>query len=194
MIEPNCVLIFITLVHYSITRRMKFISLLTTLFLITLSTLCLAQGSNATDNLSNNPLLEKGQDPWLMQDDSYYYYCFSAKGAVNVQKVKRLTDLRTADTVVVWMPPANSMYSKELWAPELHKINDRWYVYVAADDGKNENHRMHVLASKGSTPESGFEYVGQLKDPDDKWAIDGTVLHHQVLCTSSGQVGKVMRT
>ncbi|MEM9830812.1 MAG: glycoside hydrolase family 43 protein [Bacteroidota bacterium] len=158
---------------------MKFISLLTTFFLIIVSTLCLAQGSSATDNFFTNPLLEKGQDPWLMQDESYYYYCFSAKGAINVQKVGRLTDLRTADTVVVWTPPANSMYSKELWAPELHKINDSWYVYVAADDGKNKNHRMHVLASKGSTPESGFEYVGQLKDPDDKWAIDGTVLHHQ---------------
>nr|WKN37457.1 glycoside hydrolase family 43 protein [Tunicatimonas sp. TK19036] len=146
---------------------------------MTTSTLSLAQVVNDANNLFTNPLLEKGQDPWVMQDGQYYYYCFSAKGAIGVQKVKQLTDIRSADTLVVWTPPANTMYSKELWAPELHKINNRWYVYVAADDGQNKNHRMHVLASKGLTIESGFEYAGQLKDPDDKWAIDGTVLQYQ---------------
>ena len=34
---------------------------------------------------------------------------------------------------------------RQLWAPELHQIGDRWYVYYTASDGQNENHRMYVL-------------------------------------------------
>ena len=36
-------------------------------------------------------------------------------------------------------------YSKELWAPELHIIDGKCYIYVACDNGNNYNHRMYVL-------------------------------------------------
>jgi len=68
------------------------------------------------------------------------------------------------------------MYSTEYWAPELHKINGKWYIYVAADDGDNNNHRMYVLECTGDDPTDPFEMKGQITDPTDKWAIDGTVL------------------
>lgn len=158
---------------------MRYVSQLILLLGLTVATWSGAQPVGNSPTLYTNPLLEKGQDPWIVQDGPDYYYCFSAQGAIGVQKVTRITELRQADTLIIWRPPANTNYSRELWAPELHKIGNRWYVYVAADDGQNRNHRMHVLASKGATVESGFDYVGQLKDPDDKWAIDGTVMPYR---------------
>jgi GH43 family beta-xylosidase len=69
------------------------------------------------------------------------------------------------------------MNSKEIWAPEIHYIDNAWYFYYAADDGKNANHRMWVLENKSADPFQGtWTDKGQLNLPDGKWAIDGTVL------------------
>lgn len=128
--------------------------------------------------LFTNPLLESGADPWVIRADSMYHYCYSRQGSIHIKSVKDVPDLKTAEAVNVWTPPPNMPYSKELWAPELHYLQGKWYIYVAADDGENANHRMYVLASKGATVDSGFEFVGQIGDETNKWAIDGTVLSH----------------
>lgn len=128
--------------------------------------------------LFTNPLFTSGADPWITWIDSSYHYCFSKGGALHIRTANNIPDLRSAESVKIWQPPANTNYSKELWAPELHKIDDRWYVYFAADDGDNANHRMYVLRSKAASLDSGFEFVGQLVDATNKWAIDGTVFTH----------------
>lgn len=128
--------------------------------------------------LFTNPLFESGADPWIILVDSVYYYCYSRGGALHVKTAGSITGLRTTEDRKIWEPPANTRYSKELWAPELHRIDDRWYVYFAADDGENANHRMHILQSEGAGIESEFRYFGQIGDATDKWAIDGTTLTH----------------
>lgn len=133
------------------------------------------QAAETKTILFTNPLFESGADPWIIRVDAAYYYCYSRGGALHIKSAKSILDLRTVEGTKIWQPPANTMYSKELWAPELHKIEDRWYVYFAADDGENANHRMHILVSKGTTIDSGFEYFGQIGDDTNKWAIDGTV-------------------
>jgi GH43 family beta-xylosidase len=52
----------------------------------------------------------------------------------------------------------------------------QWYIYVAADDGNNANHRMYVLESTGSDAQGGYISRGRIAAPTDRWAIDGTVL------------------
>ena len=67
-------------------------------------------------------------------------------------------------------------WSQGVWAPELHKIDGTWYIYLAADDGDNEHHRMYVLRGTSANPTDRFELVGKLGDSTDEWAIDGTVI------------------
>ena len=39
-----------------------------------------------------------------------------------------------------------------MWAPELHYINGRFYIYVAmAQNGDNASHRMYVLQGTSTT-------------------------------------------
>lgn len=133
---------------------------------------------NGTQTFAN-PLVSRGADPWVVNDGEKYHYCYSRGGSLHVKTVEDIADLGTAEGVKVWTPPANTNYSKELWAPELHSINGKWYIYVAADDGDNVNHRMYVMGSKGETVDSGFELLGQITDASDKWAIDGTVFEHR---------------
>lgn len=118
-------------------------------------------------------------DPWVVRDGDGYYYCWSENGIV-VSYCETLADIATARKRArnVWRPKDGTSWSQELWAPELHKIDGKWYIYVAADDGKNENHRMYVLRGTSDDPTKPFELVGQITDSTNKWAIDGTVLQY----------------
>lgn len=64
--------------------------------------------------------------------------------------------------------------ARNLWAPELHRIDGRFYIYFAADDGHNPNHRMWVLAADTNDPDGRYSLVSRLET--ERWAIDGTVL------------------
>ncbi|MBS1814164.1 MAG: glycoside hydrolase family 43 protein [Acidobacteria bacterium] len=73
-----------------------------------------------------------------------------------------------------------SAYSKQLWAPELHRIHGRWYIYVAADDGDNHHHRIYVLENRENDPASlHWKLLGKLNTQDDSWAIDLTAFEYK---------------
>jgi len=127
-----------------------------------------------------NPIVKNGQDPWLIYHEGYYYYCGSSGNAssmwIFVSKARRLQGIGAVPAVRVWTPPSGTAYSKEIWAPELHYLDGKWYIYFAADDGNNANHRMYVLEGNTQDPQSSYTFKGQLKPTTDYWAIDGTVL------------------
>jgi GH43 family beta-xylosidase len=78
----------------------------------------------------------------------------------------------------VWFPPVEGKNSSNVWAPELHYVNGKWYIYYAADDGVNENHRMFVLESETEDPLGKYTDKGMM-DTAGRWAIDGTIFQKQ---------------
>jgi GH43 family beta-xylosidase len=126
-----------------------------------------------------NPLLPSGADPWSIYKDGYYYYTNTLGDRIDIWKTKNLAELKTAERKTIWTPPKGTAYSKEIWAPEIHFIQGKWYVYFAADDGKNDNHRLYVLENSSANPLEGeWVFKGKISDPSDKWAIDGSVFEH----------------
>ncbi|KAF2622365.1 glycoside hydrolase family 43 protein [Macroventuria anomochaeta] len=84
---------------------------------------------------------------------------------------------------IIWWAPKDQPYSGDVWAPELHAIHGRWYVYFAADDPKhgNKSHRMFILegppADQSPLIPDNWKFFGRVGGlPDDQWAIDGTVI------------------
>ncbi len=122
-----------------------------------------------------NPIHEGGCDPWVYLHEGSYYYCYSRGRGISVAKMSSLHTLVPKGTAV-FDPPKWTEYSEELWAPELHYLNGEWYIYVAASDGYSSNHRMFVLKGTSQNPRGRYEMVGQITDPSNKWAIDGTVM------------------
>lgn len=134
-----------------------------------------------------NPL-GAGADPFVTQWDGYYYMVNTTGNNVRMERAEKLEHIHISDSqsnsLVVWEPPGGLSYSEQIWAPELHRINDKWYIYVAASDGSNANHRMHVLERDDPNPLGPFDYKGQLNTGSASegvgaWAIDGTVLPWQ---------------
>ncbi|TWT65209.1 glycoside hydrolase family 43 protein [Allorhodopirellula solitaria] len=127
-----------------------------------------------------NPLLPSGPDPWTIYHEGMFYYIRSAGGGIVLMRTPDITQLRRAEKQVIWKAPPGTDHSKEIWAPEIHYLRGKWYVYVAADDGQNANHRMFVLENAAEDPFTGsFEVKSKLKtDAEDNWAIDGSVFEH----------------
>lgn len=122
------------------------------------------------------PVQIGGGDPWYYKNGDNYYYCYSIGNGVAVKKADSISSLQFAEQHIVYIAPSGTMYSHEYWAPELHFVNGEWYIYVAADNGENINHRMYALKCTTDDPTDTFEFCGQITDSTNKWAIDGTVL------------------
>lgn len=127
-----------------------------------------------------NPILPSGADPYSTYYRGHYYYTHSMGDKLVLYKTSSLANLKEAESVVVWTPPAGTKYSKNLWAPEFLMINKSWYAYFAADDGNNSNHRMYVLENKSADPFKGkWELKGKIAASPDRWAIDGDVFTYK---------------
>lgn len=144
-----------------------------------------------------NPLLPSGADPWCIYKNGYYYYTNTTGRNITLWKTSSIAGLKTAEKKVVFTPPATGPYSKELWAPEIHFLQGKWYIYFAADSGKNYGHRLWVLENSSADPLKGRWVIkGKLATPGDKWSIDGSLFEHkkQLYIIWSGWEGAVNGT
>lgn len=126
-----------------------------------------------------------GQDPWVTFVDGVYYYssanCVVAD--ICIKQSRTLTGLATAPWQGVWKHGRDSgINGKEIWAPEMHRVDGRWVIYYAADDGDNNHHRLFALTSDGQgdalgtfvEADTGLPH-GQLDASTDHWGIDPNV-------------------
>ncbi len=105
----------------------------------------------------------------------YYYYSESRnKRQIFIRRSRTIGGIGQDPGVCVWRAPAQGKNSDNVWAPELHLIDGKWFIYYAADDGRNENHRMWVLECQSSDPCGKYVCRGKLETSG--WAIDGTIL------------------
>jgi GH43 family beta-xylosidase len=141
-----------------------------------------------------NPLLPTGPDPWVIHKEGYYYYMNTTGHNLTIWKTTNIANLATAEKKVVWTPPSTGPFSKDIWAPEIHFLYGKWYIYFAADSGYNSSHRLYVLENDSRDPLEGtWKMKGKLTTPGDKWSIDGSVFEHnkQLYLIWSGWAGNV---
>lgn len=140
---------------------------------------------SGTQDLSNfhnvyfqNPLSNASMpDPYVAQKDGYYYFMYTRGNRIGLRKTTSMSLLSTARETVVWTPPAGTAYSSNIWAPEMHFLSGKWYLYFAANDGTDNAHRMYVLENSNADPMTGtWTFKGKIFDSTDQWAIDGSVL------------------
>ncbi|MGF7230148.1 glycoside hydrolase family 43 protein [Arachidicoccus sp.] len=140
---------------------------------------CSAQTPDVKTTFSN-PLLMTGPDPWVFQKDGMYYFCRTTGHDLEIIATRKMSALADAKPVTIWNPPVGEMYSKELWAPELHYLDGKWYMYFAADDGNNDHHRLYVIENADQNPLTHhWVFKGKVADPTNKWAIDGSVFMYK---------------
>jgi GH43 family beta-xylosidase len=139
-----------------------------------------------TDTLSRklkyfqNPVISGDHaDPSVTFKDGTYYFLSTKGNRIAIAKTNAMSQLNAATEKTVWTPPSNTDYSNDLWAPELHFMDGKWYIYfAAAKSGVNDSNRMFVLENGNADPTEGsWTFKGKIADPtNDQWAIDGSIL------------------
>ena len=130
-------------------------------------------------SLFSEPRPFPGQDPWVVPFEGSLLLIQSTAydTKLSILRFPDLAHMRDNEETVIWAPGRSSDHTRQLWAPELHRIGWRWYVYYAASDGRNEHHRTYVL--EADHPLGPYHELGKVYDPlHDTFSIDLTVLRH----------------
>ncbi len=170
---------------------------------LTVSTGALTEGTHKlTGRISyfDNPIIPQRADPYVIynEDDGYYYFTSSwpaykdaehGYDRIVLRKSRTLEGLADAEDQVIWNAHESGEQSHHIWAPELHKIGDNWYVYYAANsDNDIWSIRPWVLectdASRLTDPEAWTEkgrFVnkdGNYRGSFDAFSLDMTTFEH----------------
>jgi GH43 family beta-xylosidase len=149
-----------------------------------------------TNDAIENPVVRQRADTQIFRHDQSYYMTASVPeyDRLILRRAPTLAGLGSAEEVVVWRRPTSGRMAGYIWAPELHFIDDRWYIYFAAGDGDEKFRiRTYVLRCLGADPLSArWEVMGQLETPWDTFTLDSTVFVHRgtrYLCWAQGEPG-----
>ena len=135
----------------------------------------------------NNPIVFQRADPWMYKhSDGKYYFTASVPeyDRIEIRSAKNIQELGSAISTVIWRKHTTGPMSANIWAPEIHFSEGKWYIYFAAartlatSDGLFD-HRIFVLENLSADPLTG-EWVekGQLKTDWESFSLDATSFEH----------------
>ncbi|OJJ29801.1 hypothetical protein ASPWEDRAFT_122386 [Aspergillus wentii DTO 134E9] len=120
-----------------------------------------------------NPIRNPGgSDPFIVYTGGYYYLLTTTWSDVEIARATTIEGLETATKKVAYSTSTASRCCN-VWAPEVHYLDGKWYIYYTAGDSSDlDGQRLHVLTG-GATPWDEYTYSGQLTT---EWSIDASVL------------------
>jgi GH43 family beta-xylosidase len=130
-----------------------------------------------------NPLIEQRADPWIYKHTDGYYY-FSATvpeyDRLEIRRAETIQGLAVAEPKVIWRKRETGIMGSHIWAPELHYIDGKWYIYFAAGGAEHVwAIRTYVLECADENPLTGaWTEKGQLVTGDDEFVLDATTFEH----------------
>lgn len=104
----------------------------------------------------NEPFILQRADPYVVKapDGSYYFTAsVPAYDRIILRHSLTLEGLREAEEVTIWEAHTSGPMGKHIWAPEMHFIFGKWYIYFAAGDYEDKwKIRPYVLECTGRDP------------------------------------------
>ncbi len=150
--------------------------------LVSLLLLACLLGLGAQDIV--NPLIERRADPWILLHDGSYYFCASVPeyDRIEIRRAGDIAGLGGAKPVVVWKIQKRFLVEdRNIWAPELHFIDGRWYIYYAVGTSAAPyDVRIRVIENDSADPVSGmWKDLGRIDTGADTLALDATTFENR---------------
>ena len=133
-----------------------------------------------------------GGDPYIYEDESGCYYTFTTGGGIDIFQIESFDTINvTRQKTIFWAGESGT--DGDIWAPEIHKFGDRWYIvatakfkrdavtagkmpYIIIDKDNDDYYRYSfVLESKTDDIFGEYEFKG-IVAPDGLSNLDGTYL------------------
>lgn len=132
----------------------------------------------------NNPIAEQRADPWVYKTDAGEYFLIATApeyDRIVLRKANSINGLKEAKEKEIWHKHEKGVMGSHIWAPELHRIDGKWYIYFAAGEAENIwNIRMWVLSNSSADPMQGkWKEEGQIKTQKESFSLDATTFEHK---------------
>ena len=153
----------------------------------------------------NKPWILQRADPYVYKHtDGTYYFTASipAYDGIVLRHSDTLAGLKDAEEVRVWQKHDKGIMSEHIWAPELHYLDGKWYIYYAGGDIDDVwAIRPYILECADQDPMTGnwVEKGKMTRAEEDEFSfeafsLDGTVFEnrgkHYYLWAEKVGVGK----
>ncbi len=131
-----------------------------------------------------NPILPQRADPHVtFHSDGYYYLTATVPkyDLIELRCARTLGELSSSEPKVIWRKHDHGPMGAHIWAPELHFIDGKWYIYFTAGSAENKwAIRPYVLEGTGANPlEAIWVEKGPLKLGWESFSLDGTTFAHR---------------
>lgn len=138
----------------------------------------------------NQAFIEQRADPYVYKHtDGYYYFTASVPeyDRIILRRSKTLAGIADAEEAIIWRKHESGIMSRNIWAPEIHYLNGKWYIYFAAGMEEKMWHiRPYVLECQEEDPLSGkWIELGKMQCADEDefsfraFSLDATVFEHK---------------
>ena len=143
---------------------------------------------NYEQTIYNIPFIMQRADPYIYRHlDGEYYFTASVPeyDRIILRHSDTLDGLKLADEVTIWEKHDKGIMSAHIWAPEIHYLNNKWYIYYAGGDVDNLwDIRPYVLECKGKNPlVDSWQEIGMVKSKDsfsfNDFSLDMTVFSNK---------------
>lgn len=143
-----------------------------------------------------NPFIEQRADPFITKaaDGTYYFTAsYPALGdelhgydRIILRRSDTVSGLCTADEKIVWTAHKEGIMSRHIWAPELHFIGGRWYIFFAAATSTDKwDIKPYVLRCREDNPfTDSWEELGAVQPSENDtlsfrcFSLDMTYFSH----------------
>ena len=137
----------------------------------------------------NEPWIMQRADPYIYKHESGMYYFTASVPAYDkiiLRESDTLEGLADATEHEIWHKHDTGIMGNHIWAPELHYLNQKWYIYFAAGDAEDKwNIRPYVLECADADPVRGiWRELGKMQCADEdefsfrSFSLDATVFEN----------------
>jgi GH43 family beta-xylosidase len=133
---------------------------------------------------TRNPLVEQRADAFITRPMNGMYYMTASVPEYDrlvVRGATTIDGLASAQERTIWRRPSSGKMGGHIWAPELHRIDGRWYMYFAAGDSDDVFRiRTYVMESAAADPRAdSWVLRGQMITAWDTFTLDSTTFEHR---------------
>ncbi|MFI9155555.1 family 43 glycosylhydrolase [Streptomyces sp. NPDC053367] len=126
-----------------------------------------------------NTIAEQRADPHIHKHtDGFYYFTATvpAYDRIVLRRATTIQGLTSAPETTVWTKHSSGVMGAHIWAPEIHFIDGKWYIYFAAGDANDIwRIRPYVLECTAANPIAGaWTEKGRIALPLDSFSLDAT--------------------
>lgn len=130
-----------------------------------------------------NPLVPQRADPHVLRHDGWLYLMATVPeyDRLELRRARTVAGLATAEPQVVWRRHDSGPMSRNIWAPELHRVDGRWFIYFSAGEAKEPwKIRLWALENANADPLQGaWAERGQIKTAWETFTLDATHFEHR---------------